>query len=272
MNKKFLAVAVICLVALPFIYLGSAYAKNAGTDEGYLLPQEDGTYDVPNHKDWKLRVIVHRERPVKSNATSLVCNLSDPESLATISSAGWRLPSGIWTYALNTSTVPSSVGSANLSVIVENAFSKWSGATGSSNKVFFAKSSSTTTKTRASQDGKNIIAWGTTPSNALGVTYTWYYKTTGVAVEVDTIMNRRVSWSWSNPATWTSPLATCASSNAYDAQDILTHELGHWMGLADMYDTANYQNATMYGYGSKAEIKKDTLSAGDVAGIQAIYP
>ena len=60
--------------------------------------------------------------------------------------------------------------------------------------------------------------------------------------------------------------------NAYDAQEILTHELGHWMGLGDMYDAANYQNATMYGYGSKAEVKKDTLSTGDISGIGVIYP
>ena len=46
--------------------------------------------------------------------------------------------------------------------------------------------------------------------------------------------------------------------------------LGHWFGLDDEYDTA-YSNNTMFGYGSKAELKKITLENGDKIGIDNIY-
>jgi len=45
---------------------------------------------------------------------------------------------------------------------------------------------------------------------------------------------------------------------------------GHWFGLDDVYDTS-YRDATMYGYGSKWEVKKTTLTTGDKAGTFAIY-
>lgn len=79
-------------------------------------------------------------------------------------------------------------------------------------------------------------------------------------------MNEKSSWNWANQNT----NLLCGWTNVYDAQNILTHELGHWFGLDD-HLTANYQNNTMYGYGSKGEVKKDTLTQGDIDGINAIY-
>jgi hypothetical protein len=52
---------------------------------------------------------------------------------------------------------------------------------------------------------------------------------------------------------------------------VLTHEQGHWLGLDDVYTTA-YVNNTMYGTGSRGDLKPDTLTTGDVAGAAAIYP
>ena len=48
------------------------------------------------------------------------------------------------------------------------------------------------------------------------------------------------------------------------------HELGHTFGLNDMYD-ASYADHTMYGYGSRGETKKNTLTAGDAASVNALY-
>ena len=42
------------------------------------------------------------------------------------------------------------------------------------------------------------------------------------------------------------------------------------MGLADEY-TQEYADNTMFGYGSKGETKKNTLTTGDKTGLTAIY-
>jgi len=55
-----------------------------------------------------------------------------------------------------------------------------------------------------------------------------------------------------------------------DLQNIATHELGHALGLADLYDDACSEQ-TMYGYASIEETKKRDLETGDKAGIAVLY-
>ncbi|MBL7154971.1 MAG: matrixin family metalloprotease [Candidatus Portnoybacteria bacterium] len=55
-----------------------------------------------------------------------------------------------------------------------------------------------------------------------------------------------------------------------DFENIATHELGHSVGLADLYgDECSEQ--TMYGYANYGETKKRTLKAGDITGVQKLY-
>ncbi len=245
-------------------------------------PERTGLYDVPERPGMKVFVFAHPPRPTpppkpdsspnpssspsssvaEAVLNSLVCNLSDPDSASTVAPAGWKIPTGNWTYMLNLSSVPSTVGQNNLDTIVKAGFNQYTLASG--NKVNFLRGANTTIN-RAKLDTKNIISWGRTSSGTLGVTYIWYYPSTGLAVEVDTIMNNRYKWSWSNSN-------VCADNTSYDAQNIMTHELGHWLGLNDEYDTSAFGNNTMYGYGAMQEVKKNTLTTGDISGIGAIYP
>jgi len=55
-----------------------------------------------------------------------------------------------------------------------------------------------------------------------------------------------------------------------DFENIATHELGHAVGLGDLYNT-ECSEATMYGYASYGETKKRTLEAGDIAGVSSLY-
>lgn len=55
-----------------------------------------------------------------------------------------------------------------------------------------------------------------------------------------------------------------------DFENIATHELGHSVGLGDLY-TSECSEQTMYGYASNGETKKRTLEAGDITGIQKLY-
>ena len=48
----------------------------------------------------------------------------------------------------------------------------------------------------------------------------------------------------------------------------MTHELGHGIGLADIYDC---ELETMYGYSTEGDIIKRDLYDGDIAGLQKLY-
>ncbi len=241
-------------LALPF----SAFAENKVGSNDSGIPETNGDYQDPHNKNIRVRVFVHK---VKNHDAQALLTCDDPGSTASVGWAGWKLPAGSWTYRLNPSSVPSSVGGANLSTIAAAGFSAWQGA---QNKVTFT-AGPTTTKVRSSYDGQNIIAWGRTSGSALGVTYVRYYTSTRLVVDVDTIMNNKFAWSWNGGSS-----TTCGNPNTYDAQNILVHEQGHWLGLDDFY-TAGFVNNTMYGYGSKGETKKISLTSGDIFGVAAIY-
>ncbi len=55
-----------------------------------------------------------------------------------------------------------------------------------------------------------------------------------------------------------------------DLQNIATHELGHGVGLGDLYNTKTSKE-TMHGYSSYGDIEKRDLYLGDIAGIQYLY-
>lgn len=246
MNK---ILALVIGLTLLFSLVITVSARSSNT----AIPEKNGDYPDPEHPGIRVRVFVH-EPKAQNNITSATCSLDNPSD-SVDHPVGWHLPAGNWKYSLNVSSVPSSV--SDLSAVATNAFNVWQGV---QSKVTFSRTSDTT-KTKSAYDHQNIIAWGRTNGNALAVTYTRYDTSTKEVVDVDTIFNQRFAWTWN----------TASCSNAYDAQDILTHETGHWMGLDDEYAT-NYANNTMYGYGSTAEIKKDTLTNGDTQGVQAIYP
>lgn len=259
MFKKLFAIFAVVLIIVLGLSLSPSLAKN---DKDGDIPEQDGIYNVPGHPDMKVRVFVFKEKPAKPGKPSpiptLYCPLDDPNSLALVGPTGWELPDN-WTYYINPSSVPSSVGGANLAEITVKSFKVWTDVSHTS--LIYG---GTTSIYQKGYDGKSIIAWGRTSGSALAVTYTWYYPSTGMVAEVDTIMNLKFVWMWSGGTT------ECAYTNSYDAQNILTHELGHWFGLNDYY-AADYKEATMYGYGSKMETKKNTLTTGDIDGVEAIY-
>ncbi len=65
------------------------------------------------------------------------------------------------------------------------------------------------------------------------------------------------------------PIPRPASCVATDVQNTLTHELGHVIGLADVYDDPG---ATLYWQAKTGEVSKRTLSQDDIDGLCALYP
>jgi len=112
-------------------------------------------------------------------------------------------------------------------------------------------------------DGQNEVLFGTiNDSNTIAVTIVWgvfYGPPSGrYFAEWDQVYNTFYRWS------------ATGAPDAMDFDNIVTHELGHSFGLADLYDSG-CSEATMYGYGMEGETKKQTLEAGDITGISELY-
>jgi len=107
----------------------------------------------------------------------------------------------------------------------------------------------------------NTVSFGDLDnSNIIGVTSLWYFRgrPPRTIVEWDIVLNTDFTW------------ATNGNPDDMDIQNIATHEVGHVVGLADLY-ADNYMEQTMYGYSHDGEIKKRDLLAGDILGAQSLY-
>ena len=259
MMKRFLTIilGVLLLLGLTSPVLGKQSA------EDFPIPEKNGDYPDPEHPGVRVRVFVHEPRsPRPSPSPTPVPSCTDLDANDLVSAAGWKLPAS-WIYNLNPGSAPSSINLASVATIAAEGFEKqWEPA---ANKKINFQRGSDTDKNRSAYDGLNIITWGRTSGGALAVTYIRYSTATKLVVDVDTIMNLKFPWSWTPYQ-----INLCGNLNTYDAQAVLTHEQGHWLGLDDEY-TANYFNHTMYGYGYKGDLKADTLTKGDASGAAVLY-
>jgi hypothetical protein len=99
------------------------------------------------------------------------------------------------------------------------------------------------------------------PVNTLALTTVTYGVITGTIYDSDTEIN-----TFQHMVTTEEPPPPSGyPSNTYDLQSILTHEAGHFLGMAHAVDTS----AVMYAYYRPGSVE---LQADDVAGICAIYP
>ena len=113
-----------------------------------------------------------------------------------------------------------------------------------------------TTRTAGTRDGYNVVSFGSYSSGVIGVTYIWSIGKR--IIETDTRLNNYFTWSLDEEA------------GTMDVQNIMTHEFGHWCGLADLYSSSDYW-LTMYGYADYGETYKRTLATGDITGLNIVY-
>lgn len=66
------------------------------------------------------------------------------------------------------------------------------------------------------------------------------------------------------------PWSALGESGKMDFENIATHELGHSVGMNDLYTSACSEQ-TEYGYAIYGETKKRTLEAGDITGVKTLY-
>lgn len=113
------------------------------------------------------------------------------------------------------------------------------------------------------RDGRNAIVFDNylTPG-VIAVTSVWYNPATKAIVEFDIKFD--TDWTWGDATDPETP-------TVMDVQNIAVHELGHGVGLADVYDEADCSEVTMYGLSDYGETKKRDLEEPDVTGITTLY-
>jgi hypothetical protein len=183
---------------------------------------------------------------------------SDTYNVYEYSGVHWK-PGTIVTYSVNTKGAPS--GALNA---VKKAFETWDAAV--SAEVFNDNVAVASSKLVGNKyDGKNVISWGRLQTGIIAQTTTWYYTSTNEIVEVGMVFNTLYRWGIDpNPN-------DNIKINAFDVQNIATHEAGHTLMLLDLY-VPEASQLTMYGYGAYGQTYAQTLGAGDISGIQYIYP
>lgn len=110
------------------------------------------------------------------------------------------------------------------------------------------------------QDFKNSIDFADYPNDGvIAVTSVWYTRVGKQIVEFDQRYNTRFVW---GDAT--------IDSSKMDLKNIAVHELGHAIGLGDIY-SSSCSAVTMYGYSTEGETSKRTLEQPDIVGLQKMY-
>lgn len=144
------------------------------------------------------------------------------------------------------------------------SFAAWNATT---NMVLFNYGGST--DKGYGHDGRNTVLWAPLSSTVVSKTVIWYVPDTdndgfGQIVESDIILNKNLKWGIDPDVE--GPITI----DSYDIRNVITHDAGHIVGLADMCDGA-YCQLTMHGNYSKGETIKISLEGGDVTGAQYLY-
>lgn len=213
-----------------------------------------------------------------------------------------RLP---LTLKVNNTGKPSSVDGSGVGTAARSATEEWNRAwpkalpTRNGVRVEFAACAplcygGTTTGVAGVNDGINAIGWGDpgacdgSHAERIAVACLWYEDAARTRIkEVDIILNTAKQWRLADPfgdvvlgeIQGSVPIreALLVGAEWYDVQAVLTHEMGHALGLEDIGDQdrkwpgnfgdSTKHNQTMYRWYMRGSTNKRTLAEGDIIGL-----
>ena len=112
-------------------------------------------------------------------------------------------------------------------------------------------------------DGTNTVTWHQFDPSVIAAVATCTDPEGKTVRDVDLALN--VTQHWEDIRTEPD------SRHTFDIRSIVTHEIGHWLSLVDLYDGDSVAQ-TMMGNAVYGETRKRTLALGDIIGIQTAYP
>ncbi len=113
-------------------------------------------------------------------------------------------------------------------------------------------------------DGRNEFSFGNyKQEGVIAVTVVWGYfsgpPSTRQISEFDVLFDTDYKWGNADE-----------DPSLMDLQNIATHEIGHGIGLSDIYESA-CSEVTMYGYSQNGETLKRDLAPADIKGLNELY-
>ena len=211
---------------------------------------------IPANKDIERVDFVHYKEPkVKAFEAGASGSTSKTDACYKLLSGKWgTLPVN---YVINPSN-PQNLTESFITSAISTAAETWDAKT--SKELFNNAYSIDYTAKYLDMNGKNAIVFGDYGSNnVIAVTSVWINTRTKRIVEFDMLFNTRYIWGDAS-----------TSASVMDLQEIAAHELGHGVGLADIYSTS-CSTVTMYGYSGYGETIKRTLEQPDITGLQKMY-
>ena len=274
MNRKLfcLAVAVVVVGTICLsTYLASAgppgpFDKPPGFENGNQSEQAEEAIDI--HKpitpggQYERLVLVHHAKPPWAGKPDKEEPEEPDNDAYELLGLEWVVPEGGVPYEIDPDHAPE--GSV---AEIEAAFEAWDDATSTELFDDDVIVDSSVAPSVNSPDGVNTVSWRRiVPPRVIAATFIWYYSETGEMVDCDVVMNTKHDWGIDTDGEGENDVL----EDAFDVCNIVTHEAGHVVGLADLYDDI-YSELTMYGYSSEGETKKISLENGDVLGCQSLY-
>ncbi|MBA7480402.1 hypothetical protein ES707_15856 [subsurface metagenome] len=176
------------------------------------------------------------------------------------------------TYVINPEN-PDELSVEDITTAISSAAEEWDSHTSEElfNDVCIIDYAATIDLNNLIWNGDNEIVFGDYPEEGvIAVCIVWGYfrgpPTQREIIEFDIMFDIDFTWGYAGETSETE----LGDTDVMDLQNIVTHEFGHGVGLADLYDNKASEQ-TMYGYATEGETKKRTLESGDIAGIQALY-
>lgn len=140
---------------------------------------------------------------------------------------------------------------------VNDSFAAWDGV--DLNTTYFAVNPSGGAA-RPALDANNTVGWAfIVPKTTLAAAWVWTDDATGRVTEADIFFNTSHPWDVYG--------ACNGNASAFEVGNVGTHEVAHVIAMNHVKD--EFGHATTYPSAPKGEVKKRTLTAGDVSGFAA---